>query len=66
VTAVALEEDGTSFICTSQLLRVVSYLLLAALFAWVVDNAAGLDVLFGDGLYLGSLCAQRRRESSGL
>jgi len=59
VTAVALVEDSTSFICASQLLCVVSHFLSSAFLAWMIDDAARLNVLFGYGLDLGSLCAQR-------
>jgi hypothetical protein len=66
VTAVALVEDGASFICTPQLLRVVSHLLSSTFFAWMVDDTAGLDIGFGNGLHLRPLCPQRRRKGGRL
>jgi hypothetical protein len=57
VTTIALVEDGSAFICTAQLPSVVADLFAATLFAWVLDDAGGLDLVVIDGLHFGSLCA---------
>jgi hypothetical protein len=48
------------------LLRVVSHLLSSTFFAWMVDDTAGLDIGFGNGLHLRPLCPQRRRKGGRL
>jgi len=57
--AIALIKDCRAFIGTAQLLSVVADLFSAAFLARVLNDAGGLDIVVVDGLYFGSLRAQR-------
>lgn len=62
--ALAGVEDGAAFVCTTQLLGVISHFFLSAFFARMSDDCRSLHVFLCERLYFGSLGAEGRWESA--